>query len=210
MVKVLPKYKTVKNNGFYEETEKRSKFISYSFPVNSQPQIQKYLKEIKFKHQDARHHVYAYTLIENFSERYSDDGEPTGTAGLPVMNIIKSFDLYNVLVIVVRYFGGILLGTGGLRKMYGSGAKGAVLNAEIAQADLCAEISLNVDYKEYDKISAIITKYKAKISDIKYSDTVNLNFYIKKDNLKIITQKLSDTLKGKEKVKILSESYQII
>ncbi len=210
MVNILPGYKTIENNGFYEETEKRSKFISYSFPVNSQSQIQKHLKEVKSKHWDARHHVYAYSLAEDFSEKYSDDGEPSGTAGLPIINVIKSLGLYNVLVVVVRYFGGILLGTGGLRKMYGSGAKEALLNAGIVEANLCTEISLGVDYKEYGKILAIVTEHKSKIISMNYLNDINLNFYIKKSDLEVITKKISDILKGNEKIKIVGESYQIV
>lgn len=210
MVKVVSGYKTIKNGGFYEENEKRSKFISYSFPVNSELQIQKYLKEIKSKYWDARHHVYAYSLRENFSEKYSDDGEPAGTAGLPIMNVIKSFDLNNVLIIIVRYFGGILLGTSGLRKMYGSGAKGAVLNAGITDMVLCTKISLNLDYKDYSKISGVVMEYGGKIANINYSDIINFSFYIKKDDSPIVLKKLADILKSNEKVEILSESYQSI
>lgn len=210
VVNVLSEYKTIKSSGFYEETEKRSRFISYSFPVCSESEVQKHLKEIKSKHWDARHHVYAYSFYENSLERCSDDGEPSGTAGLPVMNVIKSFGLNDVLIIVVRYFGGILLGTGGLRKMYGSGAKGAVLNAGIIEKSLCTEVYLYVDYNEYGKISGIVADYKAKIINTDYSDNIKLSFYIKSNCLKVALNKISDALNGTQKIEILRESYQTI
>ncbi len=210
MVRVLHGYKTIKNNGFYEETKKRSKFISYSFPVESELQIQKHLQEIKSKHHDARHHVYAYLLAEKFLEKISDDGEPAGTAGLPIINVIKNFNLKNVLVIVVRYFGGTLLGTGGLRKMYGTGAKHSLLNAGIIDMELCVKVSVSIDYKEHGKIFDIISKYKSKIINVKYLNDITINFYIAKDNADMVFKKISEALNGKENLKILGESYQNI
>jgi uncharacterized YigZ family protein len=209
-VRVLTKYKTIKSNGFYEETEKRSKFISYSFPVNSDYLVQQHLKVIKSKHRDARHCVYAYSLKENFAEKYSDDGEPSGTAGLPVMNAIKNFALTDVLIVVVRYFGGILLGTSGLRKMYGSGAKSAVLNAGIIEKYLCVEVRVELNYKEYGKISGIIAEYNARVTNIDYSGIIKLNFYIKKSCMDVAFKKMSDVLNGNGKFEILGESYQTV
>ncbi len=209
VVKILSGYKTIKSNNIVEETEKRSKFISYAFRVYSEEDVRQNLKNIKSKHWDAKHHVYAYRLKENFQEKFSDDGEPSGTAGMPVMNAIKSLDLQNVLVIVVRYFGGILLGTSGLRKMYGSGALKVLQNAEISEMNLCSHVNINCNYKDHNKISYVFAKYNAKVNNIEYLDQVKFDVYVKKCDLKLMLSQISDITKNGFSYKILEESYQV-
>ena len=107
-------YKTVKIESFGEFTEKRSRFIGYCKPVKTEEDATAFINEIRAKHWDARHNVYAYSLREGNLRRYSDDGEPSGTAGMPVLDVITKNGVYDVCVVVTRYFGGILLGKGGL------------------------------------------------------------------------------------------------
>ena len=114
-MKILPEFKTICEPGQFRETRKRSKFLSFAFPVNSEEEVNFRLKKLKSEFYDAKHIVYAYKLYNPDIQKFSDDGEPSGTGGIPVINAIKSFDLNNILVAVVRYFGGILLGTSGLR-----------------------------------------------------------------------------------------------
>lgn len=202
-MKSLSEYQTISENSVFEETEKRSRFISCAFPINSEEDVRKNLKDIKSKHWDARHWVYAYRLAENNVEKYSDDGEPSGTAGLPVMNAIKSFDLQNILVIVVRYFGGVLLGTLGLRKMYSSGALSVLKNSEKKTLTLCKHVIMNVDYKDYGKVSYNISKNDAIVRDIDYADNIKLDIFIKKENLDCF-------LKDCQDYEILEDSYKCI
>lgn len=199
----MSEYKTLSDKAMFEETEKRSKFISYAFPVESEEEVRQNLKDIKAKYWDARHWVYAYRLAENNTEKYSDDGEPSGTAGLTVMNAIKSFDLKNVLIVVVRYFGGVLLGSAGLRKMYGSGATNALKNSKIKICTLCKHIIIHTDYKEYGKVSYVLSKNDCLIQNTEYLDTIKLDVFVKKENLDLV-------LKDCSNYKILEDTYKCI
>ena len=125
---------TVAEYGSDEFTEKKSKFIGYVKHVETEEEANQFIAEIKSKHWDAKHNVYAYILGENGStQRSTDDGEPAGTAGRPVLEVIKGENLTNTAVVVTRYFGGVLLGTGGLVRAYGKAAKLAIENAEIVR-----------------------------------------------------------------------------
>ncbi len=202
-MKILSEYQTISENLVFEETEKRSKFISYAFYVDSEDDVRQNLKDVKSKHWDARHWVYAYRLVENSIEKYSDDGEPSGTAGLPVINAIKSFNLQNVLVVVVRYFGGVLLGSTGLRKMYGSGATNVLKNSRKQTCVLCTHVIMNVDYKDYGKVSYNISKNNAFVQDIEYADNIKLDIFIKKEYLDCF-------LKDSQDYEVLEDSYKCI
>ena len=118
MIPIDNQYKTIENYGTAETVEKRSRFIAHARPVSSETEALEYLNSLKQKYWDARHNVYAYIIRENNIVRYSDDGEPGGTAGLPVLEILKREELSDIIVVVTRYFGGILLGTGGLVHAY--------------------------------------------------------------------------------------------
>lgn len=205
-MKNLSSFNTIKSTGYFEETEKRSKFISYCFPVNSESEAADIIKKIKSDHPNARHHVYAY-LINGVCERYSDDGEPSGTGGLPILNAIKSANLSNTLVVVVRYFGGILLGTGGLRKMYGSGASNVLNTCENVEMMLCSHICLDVDYNMYSKFISVISKYGAKVISHNYSEKIEIEFLIKKELVERLQKELSDIFKKDKVFEILKEEY---
>lgn len=195
-------FKTLRENSLFTETEKRSKFISYAFSVSSEEEVKGKLNSIKSEHWDARHIVYAYRLVNNI-ERYSDDGEPSGTAGLPVMNAIRSFDLQNILVVVVRYFGGILLGTSGLRKMYGSGAIGVLKQGKIATLVLCKHLIIYSDYKDYSKISHILSRCKSLLVNTEYADKIKLDVFVRKDDLDLLLKECKD-------YEILEDDYKNI
>lgn len=207
MVKILQWYKTVTKSGFFTETEKRSKFISFAFFVENEEEVQNYLKEIKTKYYDAKHHVYAYKLEKNNSEKFSDDGEPSGTAGMPLLGVINSYELSNVLIVVVRYFGGILLGTSGLRKMYISGGCGAIESAKIEKRILCNNIEIKMNYSEYSKILNAVKKCGGVITNTDYEDDIKLIFYIEKNKTEEILKKISDIKNGENDFKIISESF---
>ena len=117
----MTEYITVKNSGEDEFVEKRSRFIGYCKPVKTQDEAVSFINEIRSKHWDATHNVYAYVLSDGQIMRYSDDGEPQGTAGVPVLDVIKKMGIVDVVVVVTRYFGGIMLGAGGLVRAYSKG-----------------------------------------------------------------------------------------
>lgn len=205
-MKKLSCFVTIKNTECFEETEKRSKFISYSFPVNSDSEAMDFLKKIKSKHPDARHHVYGY-VINGISEKYSDDGEPSGTGGLPIINAIKSMNLSNVLVIVVRYFGGILLGTNGLRTMYSSGASHVLGLCEKVKMVLCSRFFIGVDYHNYKKVESVICKNGAKILNTEYFQDVKLECLVKRENFLNLNEQLTGILKRSNCCSFLNDEY---
>lgn len=198
-------YNIIKNESVFEETEKRSKFISYSFKVENESSAKEKLKAIKSLHHSAKHHVYAYSLLS--CEKSSDDGEPSGTAGVPILSVIKNNNLKNVIVIIVRYFGGILLGTPGLRRMYSSGAENVIKNSGIVKLGVCSNIVVSCGYKDIGNILNTVSEFKGKINKIDYLDIVVIKFYVQKNYEFEIIKKLENIIRNKENIKVLSESY---
>lgn len=173
---------TIVKECVFQENEKRSKFISYSFSVESIEDIKAKLETIKATHWSAKHHVYAYSLNKNSTEKFSDDGEPSGTAGLPILNAIRSEGLTNILVVVVRYFGGILLGTSGLRKMYSSGAKNVIQNSGKISISLCSKVEIGTNYSNYNSILKKIKNCSGKVLETKFKDKIEIMVAIPKEN----------------------------
>ena len=199
-------YNVIKSESVYEETEKRSKFISYSFKVKTATEAAQKLQEIKLLHHAAKHHVYGYILEE--SEKFSDDGEPCGTGGAPIMTAIKSFNLKDVMVIVVRYFGGVLLGTGGLRRMYSSGAMNVLEKSGVLKMEKCSEGILNCNYNQIGMVSNAISNFGGKILETNYSGEVSIKFYVKNELFNALKIKLENILRSSDKVNFICESYR--
>ncbi len=210
MVKILSEYNTVLSLSRFQETEKRSRFISFIFHVSSEEEAQNYIKKIKSEYYDAKHHVYAYLLHDSGTEKFSDDGEPSGTAGYPIFGVIKSFGLSDVLIIVVRYFGGILLGTAGLRKMYVSGATGVVRKSSISKMKLCSIFRSVLDYKTYGKILTLIALYSGVVISADFSNVVTVNFYIDKEVTNDFLRKLDNLLGGNKNLELIEYKYMAV
>ena len=185
-------FKTIKENTSSEIVEKKSKFIANIFYVESREEAESIIKEVNKKYHDARHNCYAYRVIteEGIIEKASDDGEPSGTAGGPMLNILSKNNLGNVLVIVTRYFGGILLGTGGLVKAYSSACALGLEKAGIVEKNIADLYKIEINYTDVDKF-----KYFAKNNEIiilkeEYLENVILEIAVKERNvLKNISQK---------------------
>ena len=200
-------YKTVKTEAADEFTEKRSRFIGYCKPVKTEEEATSFINEKRSKHWDARHNVYAYALREGNLKRYSDDGEPSGTAGMPVLDVILKNGLTDVCVVVTRYFGGILLGTGGLVRAYSQAAKLAVEAGEIVLMEKCALCSLSCSYNRYCKVSAIVAEHSSGLDDTIYEADVVLKFHIKPDKLPLLSKKLADATSGEVTITTESEGF---
>ena len=190
-------YKTVKHTGTGEIVEKRSRFIANVKPVSSEEEALSFLNELKQKYWDARHNVYAYIIKENNIMRYSDDGEPSGTAGMPVLDMLKKEELTDVIVVVTRYFGGILLGTGGLVHAYSKSAKEGILAAEIKNMLLCQKLIIKCDYNLVGKIQYEIQgKNDIIIGESEYGEDVKLSVYIPCDNVENFINNMIDKTNG--------------
>ena len=170
---MLEDYNTVANRASEEIIEKKSRFIASVCPVASEDEARAFIEEIRKKYWDARHHVFAYSVgLEQELHRQSDDGEPAGTGGLPVLQVITGFHLKNTVVVVTRYFGGILLGTGGLVRAYGRAAKDGLLTAGILQKILYQKYLLYMEYPMLGKIRYEIEEGGYVLYDIAYSEQV--------------------------------------
>lgn len=183
-------YKTVQNHAETLLVEKKSKFYSNVCPVESEEEALEFLATIKKKYSDATHNVYAYIIDENNIFRYSDDGEPGGTAGMPVLDTIRKEGLVDVIVVVTRYFGGTLLGTGGLVHAYGASAKQGLIEAGIVTRTLCNIVEVKCDYTLVGKIQYKIASDNYILEDTIYDNDVTFKICCKIED----TQKLIDEL----------------
>ena len=200
-------YKTVKIESFGEFTEKRSRFIGYCKPVKTEEDATAFINEIRAKHWDARHNVYAYSLREGNLRRYSDDGEPSGTAGMPVLDVITKNEVYDVCVVVTRYFGGILLGKGGLVRAYAQGAKLALEAGQVIKMQSCLLCSLGCSYNQYGKVSAAVIDSGALIDDTLYEADVVIKFHMPSELLPLLNKKLADISAGEVQAEGKEEKY---
>jgi len=157
-------FKTIKepSTGFFKD--RQSKFYAYAYPVETEEEIKNIQKELRKKHYDARHHVYAFILGENYDNfRYSDDGEPSNSSGPPVLNAIKSHELTNILIVVVRYFGGKKLGVPGLINAYKTAAEDSIINAQIIEKTSDINFTLKFPYSLLNKVMYLCNKLEANI-----------------------------------------------
>lgn len=162
-----------------EILEKKSRFIAKIIKVTTEEEANIKISEIKKLHRDAKHNVFAYR-IANGIEKCSDDGEPSGTAGVPILDILRGEKLENVLLIVTRYFGGILLGTGGLVRAYSSAAKEAILAVKKVEMKLCSEYELFVEYNYYDILNHYLKKNKIITKNVEYGEKICMKIIIEK------------------------------
>ncbi len=184
-------YKTIKapSNGIYKE--KGSKFISFAFPITTIEQAKELIEKHKKEYFDARHICYAYMFgNERETFRAYDDGEPSGTAGKPILGQLNSHQLTDTLLIVVRYFGGVLLGTGGLTTAYKEAANDAISNAELIEKTVKANITIRFDYLMLNDIMNISKQLNAKILEQKFDTECRIKIEIDKANEEIAKAKL--------------------
>ena len=174
----MEEYKTLRAPASDEFTEKRSRFIGYAQPVSTQVEAAAFIERIKKQHHDATHNVFAYLLREGQLERYSDDGEPQGTAGQPMLNVFQRENVENVVCIVTRYFGGILLGAGGLTRAYAKAAKDALDNAGKARMQPFSVLLLECPYPMFERIKLLIEGHEGRIESSDYGAAVTLTFLL--------------------------------
>ncbi len=165
-------FKSIESESIAEIIEKKSKFIATLYEANSKEEAERILQDTRKKYYDAKHNCYAY-IIQKI-EKCSDDGEPSGTAGAPLLSLLKSANLTNIIIIVTRYFGGILLGTGGLVRAYTEVAQKAIGNAKIVLKDYGVQYEIEISYNNLKELQYICKKLKIKIVNIEYKENVKL------------------------------------
>lgn len=200
-------YLTVDKACSFEFTEKKSRFIGYITPCDTEESAIAFINSVKKKHSDARHNVYAYILRENNKLRYSDDGEPKGTGGLPVLEVLSKKGLTDACVVVTRYFGGILLGTGGLTRAYTDACKGAVEKSGTVLMTECKVFELTCDYGFYNTLQSLLSNFDYKIIDNAFDEIVRITACIKINQYDEFLKELNEKFSGKLLPKVLFEKY---
>ena len=175
----MESYRTVLNVSIGEYEEKRSRFIGTLAPVKSEEEAERFIAKVRAENREARHNVHAFVVRENGFSRFSDDGEPHGTAGKPVLDVINGFELKDVCLVVTRYFGGILLGTGGLCRAYSAAAKLAAENAQIVTMQPQKCFVTMCDYQQYNRLEPFIIKNGGNIASVDYGEKVSVTYYFR-------------------------------
>lgn len=186
-------YKSVFKFGTNEFTEKKSVFIGFAKPVKTEEEAISFIEEIKSQNKDATHNCYAYILGENFNiQRFSDDGEPSGTAGIPILEVLKKEEITNVAVVVTRYFGGTLLGAGGLIRAYTKASKIAIDDAVRVDILEYQSFSAKFDYGYQGKIANYLSKNEIEIKEMEYSDKVCTDLILDIRNIETVKNDLNE------------------
>lgn len=189
-------YRTIGETASDEFVERRSRFIGTIRPVVEEEEALAFIKEQRERYWDANHNVYAYCLRDGQTRRYSDDGEPQGTAGLPVLEVLQKEGLTDLCVVVTRYFGGILLGAGGLVRAYSHGAKLAVDAARVRVMTPAVELGLDLDYGLYGKVSYLLPQHRVETLDADFGVAVRLRLLIREGELRGFTKALTELTAG--------------
>lgn len=200
-------YKTIQAPASAELIEKRSRFIGYVRPVSTQEEAVAFINEIKSKHWDATHNVYAYVIREEGITRYSDDNEPQGTAGIPVLDAIRKRGITDCVVVVTRYFGGTLLGAGGLVRAYSAAAKAGIDAAGECVMTLCSACTLKCSYTLYGKIPALIARFGGTADDSEFADDVTVRFHLPCENLAAFNKALSEESSGRVQAQEIDQQF---
>ena len=196
----MKSYKTVSHPSEIEYIDKKSRFIGYCQPVTTEEEALAFLNSIRAKYRDATHHVYAYSLRDQHIQRFSDDGEPQGTAGMPTLDAIRKSGCTDAVVVVTRYFGGTLLGAGGLVRAYSHSAVLALEAAHIVTYEKYAQMRLMISYSDYSKYLSELEKNSVIIDNTIFEENVIIEFAVKKKCLPSLEARLTEMSGGKLKM----------
>ncbi len=194
----MKEYLIVEKAGTGEIVEKKSRFIGHVIPVATEEEAIQYIEKIKKQYWDARHNCYAFVIGKNNEvQRFSDDGEPQGTAGKPILEVLLNENVHNTLIVVTRYFGGTLLGTGGLVRAYGLASKEGLKNALVKRVCQGKRIEMIADYNSIGKIKYIMGQMNVNVIDEQYGADVTITLEIKDDSVQEFETKITDATNGK-------------
>ena len=203
----MTSYLVPAGHGEAEFTEKHSRFIGRIWRTDTEEQALELLRQTREKHRDATHNVYAYIIRDNNITRYSDDGEPSGTSGLPTLNVFAAGEITNVCCIVTRYFGGTLLGAGGLVRAYAKAAKLALDAAGIARMAQWREVRLTCDYALYERAKRLLEEQEALIKNTDFGTNIEIVALVREDRADGFILKLTDLSNGRTLCKELGKSF---
>lgn len=200
-------YKTVKRYAFAEMIEKKSRFIGHCRPVSTEEEAVAFINAVRAENREATHNVYAYILRENNIMRYSDDGEPAGTAGVPALEVLRKEGLTDVAVVVTRYFGGVLLGAGGLVRAYGKSARLGVDAAVRIEKLFCNIYSVKTDYSSYGKLQYAVMEGGYILKDTIFTDEVELIVCVRREEGEVFEKLVTETSFGRSRAELTSAEY---
>lgn len=205
---MLEKYKTVYEGGEGEIVEKKSRFIATVRPVQTEEEALAFIEEMKKKYWDARHNCYVYSVGKNREyTRCSDDGEPSGTAGRPMLDVILGEDIYNVAVVVTRYFGGVLLGTGGLVRAYSKAVQEGLAGSLVIEKKKGISLKVTTDYTGIGKIQYIAGERQIPILDSEYTDKVVLKLLVPDAETEAVQKAITEGTNGRAGMEKKKELY---
>lgn len=205
-------YKFLYQSGESEVIEKKSRFIAIAYPVHAEEEALAFIEKQKKKYWDARHHCFAYVIGEkNQIQRCSDDGEPSGTAGKPILDVLLGGEIHDAIIIVIRYFGGTLLGTGGLVRAYGLSAKEAVESSVIAKKILGKKYKIETDYNGVGKLQYRIGQMELHTLDTQYTDVVHMYLIVPLSKVEAFEKQITEATSGKAVIEMLNDvSYAVV
>ena len=206
-MQLADRYTTVRREAHVEFEEKRSLFIGHAIHVDNEDEALDFIKQIKKEYSDATHNCFAYLLNGGITARYSDDGEPQGTAGVPMLETIRKSGVSDVCIVVTRYFGGILLGAGGLVRAYSHSAAIAIEGAEVANYEPYSIYELRCGYSEYQKYSNVLASASAVIDDTEFAADVCVRFAIKRADEEQLLKRISETGFGRDVPMYVGERF---
>ena len=207
----MERYKILFDGGEGELTEKKSRFIATTRPVESEEEAVAFIDEMKKKYWDARHNCYVYSVGKNREyTRCSDDGEPSGTAGRPMLDVILGEDIYNVAAVVTRYFGGVLLGTGGLVRAYSKSLQEGLSASTVIEKTYGISMEVITDYTGIGKIQYIAGEQKLPILDSEYTDRVVLHLLVPSDQIGSVEKAITEGTNGRAGIEKDQELYYAV
>lgn len=203
-------YRTVAKAATAEFVDRRSRFIGQIMPVHSEQQATEFIETVKKTHWDARHNVPAYIIKDGDIRRFSDDGEPQGTAGIPVLDVLQKQNLTDCVIVVTRYFGGILLGGGGLVRAYSHAASLAVEQAGILEMRPALQLQIHCNYTQYGWLTPLIAAHGGNVTDTQYTDEVTVYFMLDDEAYILFCHQLTEYSAGDLQAEIIGKEYRAV
>ncbi|WP_330671437.1 YigZ family protein [Anaeromicrobium sp.] len=205
---MIREYKTIYEYGEDEQSIQKSRFIAYVKPVKTEEEAINFINSVKEQHKTATHNVPVYVLGQNYEiQRYSDDGEPSGTAGLPILEMIKKEEIKDMAIVVTRYYGGTKLGTGGLVRAYTSTAKLGINKSQVVNKVLHDFVKIRIEYTLLGKMQNEIMNNNYIIKNTEFDDSVNIYVYSKVEETEKLDNIVKNITKGKTKIQIIDTLY---